>query len=245
MKIYTVEELSQHLEDDSANPDWLAVRAGKFTGSDFYVFMGLLKNNKLTETAESLLCKKVLESMGEPVAESFKTAAMERGTELEPIARAEYIAETFEDVQEVGFVDLEQLHAGCSPDGVIYQETTIIDDMEVQKNQNGEVELVKTAPKKLVFQRIDKIIEIKCPEIKNYLKMAKGDIPENYMVQCQYNMFITGAKSCDFVIYHPDMRLVVHKINPDKQYQENIKTILVYLNARYDEILGEIKEYKK
>lgn len=214
MRIYKDEK--QHLEDGATNPEWLALRAGKFTGSDFYQYMSYLKKGELSDTAESSLYKKVLEYLGEPAAESYKSAAMEQGNELEPIARAEYISETFNDVQEVEFVDLERLRAGCSPDGVLYDGDKIV-----------------------------RIIEIKCPELKNYLKMAKGKIPLLYECQVQYNMFITGAKSCDFVIYHPDMRLVVHKINTDEKYQRDIETVLEYLNNRYDEIIDEIKEYKK
>ena len=140
MKIY--DELPQHLEDGTANPDWLSLRAGKFTGSDFHQYMGLAKEDKLSDTAESNLYKKVLESLGYSF-ESYRSSAMEDGNENEPLARADYIAETFNDVHEVGFVDWEQMRAGCSPDGVMY-------------GADGQVE---------------KILEIKCPEIKNYLKM--------------------------------------------------------------------------
>lgn len=214
MKIY--DELPQHLEDGTANPDWLSLRAGKFTGSDFHQYMGLAKKDELSDTAESNLYKKVLESLGYSF-ESYRSSAMEDGNENEPLARADYIAETFNDVHEVGFVDWEQMRAGCSPDGVMY-------------GADGQVE---------------KIIEIKCPEIKNYLKMAKGKIPPVYMTQMQYNMLITGAKSCDFVVWHPDMRLYVQEIKADANYQKDILTVLEKLNARYDAILEEIKEFRK
>lgn len=224
MRIY--DNIPQHLTDGTANPEWLSLRAGKFTGSDFYQYMSILKEKidketkekkaDLSDTAESNLYKKVLESMGE-VFDSPRSEAMERGNDLEPIARAEYIGDTFNDVQEVAFVDWEKLRAGCSPDGVIYGQ-----DKEIVK-----------------------IIEIKCPEIKNYIKMAKGKIPKLYECQMQYNMLITGAKSCDFVIYHPDMRLIVQEINADAEYQAEIVKALEILNTRYDEILGEIKELKR
>lgn len=214
MKIY--DELPQHLEDDTANPDWLSLRAGKFTGSDFHQYMGLAKKDELSDTAESNLYKKVLESLGYSF-ESYRSSAMEDGNENEPLARADYIAETFNDVHEVGFVDWEKLRAGCSPDGIMY-------------GTDGQVE---------------KIIEIKCPEIKNYLKMAKGKIPPIYITQMQYNMLITGAKSCDFVVWHPDMRLSVQEIKADANYQKDIITVLEKLNARYDTILEEIQEFRK
>ena len=216
MKIYTKDVLPQHLPDGEANPYWLEIRAGKFTASDFHQYMSIVKKGELSDTAESNLYKKTLESVGYDFGESVKSAAMEQGTELEPIARQEYIEKTFNDVQEVGFVDWEKLRAGCSPDGVIYDGDKIV-----------------------------KIIEIKCPEIKNYLRMASGKIPPLYITQMQFNMLITGAKSCDFVVYHPDMRLVVQEINADKDYQDQIVIALEKLNARYDEILEEIKRYKK
>lgn len=214
MKIY--DELPQHLEDGTANPDWLSLRAGKFTGSDFHQYMGLAKEDKLSDSAESNLYGKVLESLGYSF-ESYRSSAMEDGNENEPLARVDYIAETFNDVHEVGFVDWEKMRAGCSPDGVTYDT----DD------------------------RVEKIIEIKCPKIKNYLKMAKGKIPPVYMTQMQYNMLITGAKSCDFVIWHPEMRLSVQEIKADANYQKDILTVLEKLNARYDAILEEIKEFRK
>lgn len=213
MRIY--KDLPQHLEDGTANPDWLAVRAGKFTGSDFNQYMTFLKKNELSDTAESCLCEKVLESLGEQF-DSTTTVAMARGTELEPIARKEYIQQTFNDVQEVGFVDWERLRAGCSPDGVIYK---------------GD--------------QIEKIIEIKCPNIKNYLKMASGNITPLYKCQMQFNMLITGAKSCDFVVYHPDMQLFIKEIDADADFQADIVSVLEKLNARYDEILEQIERYKK
>ena len=209
-----IKDLPQHLPDGIANPDWLAMRAGKFTGSDFNQYMPIVKKGELSDTAESNLYKKVLESLGYEF-DSIRSDAMERGNELEPMARAEYIEQTFNDVQEVAFVDWERLRAGCSPDGVIYTGGEIV-----------------------------KIIEIKCPEIKNYLRMASGKIPPLYETQMQFNMLITGAKSCDFVIYHPDMRLIVREINADEKFQADIIIALEKLNTRYDEILNEIKEYK-
>jgi len=238
MRIYTKDELPQHMPDGTANPDWLAMRAGKFTGSDFYLFMSLLKKGELTDTAESKLYEKVLANFGD-YPENITSMAMERGTELEPEARAEYIAETFNDVQEVGFVDYESLRAGCSPDGVVYYTTNIIND-EIW--EDGQIKKIK--PKKYIcIDRtvIDKIIEIKCPGIKNYIKMAKGKIPMQYLVQMQYNMLITGAKSCDFVIYHPNMRLVIKNIKPDEQMQKDIVAVLEKLNPLYDEILSDIE----
>lgn len=212
-----IHNIAQHLESGEANPDWLALRAGKFSGSDFNQYMAIVDKGKLSDTAETALHKKVLSGIGEHF-DSYKSESMERGNELEPLARQAYMCETFADVQEVGFVDWERLRAGCSPDGVIY-------------GADGQIE---------------KIIEIKCPEIVNYLRYAESasKIPALYKTQMQYNMLITGAKSCDFVAYYPGMRLIIHTIDADAELQSNIVIALEKLNARYDEILAQINRLK-
>lgn len=212
-----IHNIAQHLESGEANPDWLALRAGKFSGSDFNQYMAIVEKGKLSDTAETALHKKVLSGIGEAF-DSYKSESMERGNELEPLARQAYMCETFADVQEVGFVDWERLRAGCSPDGVIY-------------GADGQIE---------------KIIEIKCPEIVNYLRYAESasKIPALYNVQMQYNMLITGAKSCDFVCYYPGMRLIIHTIDADAELQSDIVIALEKLNAHYDEILMRINRLK-
>lgn len=233
MKIYN---FPQHLESGEPNPEWLNLRASRFSGSDFHLFMSLLKKGELTDTAESKLYEKALASFGADASESITSAAMEKGTELEPIARELYREETFEDVREVGFVDCEVMRAGCSPDGVIYANSG--DDTRF-----GELLFVQGESAEQVG--IKKIIEIKCPDIKNYVKMvAQHKIPTAYRVQIQYNLFVTGAKCCDFVVYHPDMKLYIETVYPDEQTQKDIVQVLEKLNPMYDDIVKSIEELK-
>ncbi len=49
----------------------------------------------------------------------FVTAAMERGTQLEPEARNWYELTTGSNVQQVGFVESDCGRWGCSPDGLV------------------------------------------------------------------------------------------------------------------------------
>lgn len=214
MKILRME---QHLPDGETNPEWYAVRAGKFTGSDIYVFMPVLKKGELSDTAETKLYERALAEieLPEPISQ---TPAMMRGIELEPIARDLYCLETMAKVEEVGFVDMEELRAGCSPDGCVFDDS-------------GE--------------KIKKIIEIKCPSAKNYLKMAKGKIPTQYVWQIQHNLFVTGADSCDFVVYHPAFKLSVQTVMPDPAMQKDLRAVLEILNKKYDEIEKDIKEFAK
>lgn len=213
MKIYTME---QHLLDGSTNPEWLDARAGHFTGSDFHQYLGMLKTGKLSETAKKELSKKILENFGYRF-DTFQTPAMQRGIELEPTAREAYSFIYGRDIQEVGFVDLEKYHAGCSPDGVIYDE-------------DGNIK---------------EIIEIKCPMIETFVSYLDPDFMNpDYATQCQFNMFITGADVCHFVVYHPDFNLIVRDIKKDEETQNKIQTALEKLQGMYDEMYKRISKQK-
>lgn len=101
---------------DQGTPEWLAERAGKVTAS-------ALSNVMMTKTAAGyqnymaqLICERLT---GQPV-ETFKSAAMEHGTETEPQARAFYELETGLDVVECGFIPHPALaNSGASPDGLV------------------------------------------------------------------------------------------------------------------------------
>lgn len=104
---------------DQGTTEWLAERAGKVTAS-------ALSNVMMAKTAAGyqnymaqLICERLT---GEPV-ETFKSAAMEHGTETEPQARAFYEMETGLDVVECGFIPHPTLaNSGASPDGLVGED---------------------------------------------------------------------------------------------------------------------------
>lgn len=99
--------------------EWLAVRCGKFTASDFHIFFGN------SETKKTKLLKKAAERItGEKEDDGYSNKNMERGIELEADAREEYEAYNFVVVDEVGFVELDK-NIGCSPDGLVGEDGLI------------------------------------------------------------------------------------------------------------------------
>lgn len=113
------ERIEQHLEDGSANPEWLAARAGKFTGSRFADLMARTKSGPSTSRA-NLLATLAVERITGQCVEMFANAAMARGTELEPVARSAYESLREVLVEEVGFCESAELDCvGVSPDGLI------------------------------------------------------------------------------------------------------------------------------
>ena len=105
MKIHTFEQHS---------PEWHAVRLGKFTCSTLSdLFM-----TPSTKGYNDAINKVVFERLTGEAPESFVNDYMKRGTELEPYARERYRMETFNDVQEVGFIEYNEWF-GYSPDGLV------------------------------------------------------------------------------------------------------------------------------
>ena len=102
---------------DQRTPEWFAARAGRLTGS---VAAAMLAGAE-TAKRRDLLYRLVTERLtGQPQEDDgFKSAAMTWGTEHEAEALAAYEARTGQIAMPVGFVALNHMPMGCSPDGVI------------------------------------------------------------------------------------------------------------------------------
>ena len=102
---------------EQGTPEWLAARAGKVTASA--ISNVLMKS----ETAgfrdyQAQLVAEIL--TGKPQGSDFTNAAMQFGTETEPLARSAYEAETGFSVDEVGMVIHPTIErSGASPDGLV------------------------------------------------------------------------------------------------------------------------------
>jgi len=104
MKIY--KELKQGTDE------WFGVRLGKFTASHAQA----IGNNGRGLT--TLIMENVAEILTGKMKDQYTNADIERGNELESMARSFYEVQTGNIVQEVGFVELDE-HTGCSPDGLV------------------------------------------------------------------------------------------------------------------------------
>jgi putative phage-type endonuclease len=99
------------------SPEWLAERAGKVTAS---MISEVLMDPKTAgyRDYQAQLVAEIL--TGKPQGSSFTSAAMQFGTEMEPLARSAYEAETGFSVDEVGFCQHPTIErAGASPDGLV------------------------------------------------------------------------------------------------------------------------------
>lgn len=101
---------------EQGSPEWLAARMGIPTASEFSNLITSTgkRSSSLPKYAMTLAAETV---MGKP-EESFKSSWMDRGNELEPMARAWYEFQTDIKIEEVGFVRSDCGTYGCSPDGL-------------------------------------------------------------------------------------------------------------------------------
>ena len=99
--------------------DWFAARLGKVTASRVADVIAKTKTG-YSASRENYAADLIVERLTGQKASTFTNAAMERGVEQEPRARAAYSARTGELVEEVGFIDHPAIRmSGASPDGLI------------------------------------------------------------------------------------------------------------------------------
>lgn len=103
MKIHQVEQ---------GSPEWHELRKGRMTASHADAIGA---NGKGLKTYITTLMAKYYSS-ADP--DNYTNAHMDRGNQLEPQARAMYELDRGVDVEQVGFVEIDE-HIGCSPDGLI------------------------------------------------------------------------------------------------------------------------------
>jgi putative phage-type endonuclease len=104
---------------EQGSAEWLAIRLGKVTASRITDVLAKGKSGEAA-TREDYRTELVVQRLTNDPGESFTNAAMEWGTQTEPMARVEYIMQTGNLVEQVAFVDHPTIKwFGCSPDGLV------------------------------------------------------------------------------------------------------------------------------
>jgi len=97
--------------------EWFDLRAGKITSSNFGTVCANMGKG-FGDPAKRYAMKLAIERItGMPLDEGYSNVYMDRGHELEPMARHLYEEETFETVNNGGFFSNGNI--GCSPDGMV------------------------------------------------------------------------------------------------------------------------------
>ena len=160
------------LDCEQGTEEWLTARLGIPTATGI--------ENIVTPTGKKSSSQ--IKYMSELIEESilglqdsgYKSAFMERGNQLEPLARSAYEFLTGNAVKQVGGVYLnEKKELMVSPDGLI---------PELKKGLEIKCPKMST--------HIQYIIN--------------SGVPSEYVIQVQANLWVTGYKTWDFVSYCPE-----------------------------------------
>jgi putative phage-type endonuclease len=101
------------------SPEWWAARLGNVTASRVADVIAKTKSG-YSASRDNYMAQLICERMTNTVAESYTNAAMQWGTETEPLARAAYESLADVLVDEVGYIAHPTIErAGASPDGLI------------------------------------------------------------------------------------------------------------------------------
>ena len=160
------------LDCEQGSEEWLAARLGIPTATGFENIV--TATGKKSASYIKYMAELIEESIIGLQDESFKSRFMERGNQLEPLARSAYEFITGNAVMQVGGVYLdENKEVMVSPDGLI---------PELKKG------LEIKCPKMSTHVRY----------------LLEGGLPSEYVIQVQANLWVTGYETWDFVSYCPE-----------------------------------------
>jgi hypothetical protein len=107
------------IEAEQRSAEWFAARAGRLTGSRAGDLLAKIKTGEAAARRDlrlQLVCERLT---GRPQEDGFVNKEMQRGIDLEAMARAEYEAASGVIVRTTGFLMADDLPVGCSLDGDI------------------------------------------------------------------------------------------------------------------------------
>jgi putative phage-type endonuclease len=203
---------------EQGSPEWMSLRIGKIGGSRI--------SDLLTEGrggAESLTKRKyknelIRERLTGKKLETYKTPAMQRGIDLEPMARAWYEVKYNTFVDQVAIVLHPTIEGGqCSPDGIVEATNSLI-EIKIPNPEN----------------HLDNIL-------------TGGKQLEQYYDQVQWQLACMPEKEfCDLVSYDPDMpdhlQGFVKRIYRDDEYIKTMETAVIAFLSEIETIVNNLKE---
>lgn len=101
--------------------DWFSARIGKITSSRVSDVMAKGRGNEPSASRKNYMAQLLCERLTGQREETYTNAIMQRGIDLEPLAKSAYEIETGLLVQDVGFIVHPQLdYTGTSPDCLVF-----------------------------------------------------------------------------------------------------------------------------
>jgi predicted phage-related endonuclease len=146
------------------------------------------------------------------------TAEMQRGTDLEPVARTLFSLQTGLTVEQTGFlIDISMPGMGASPDGMLVEEDAII-----------EIKVPNTSTHLSYF--LDK------------------KLPAKYKAQVHAQLLVTGRSFAYFVSYDDrvpaHLQLLIVRVERDNDYIQIMRSKVAQFLKELDMLLETLKTGK-
>jgi len=203
---------------EQGSPEWMALRIGRIGGSRM---ADLLTEGK---SGESLTRRKyknelIRERLTSKKLDTYKTPAMQRGIDLEPMARAWYEVHHNVFVDQVAIVLHPTIEGGqCSPDGLVGNNSLI--EIKIPNPEN----------------HLDNIL-------------TGGKQLEQYYDQVMWQLACMPEREfCDLISYDPDMpdhlQGFVKRIYRDDKYIKTMEDKVILFLQEIETTVNNLKEIK-
>jgi putative phage-type endonuclease len=195
-------------------PEWFAARVGCLTASRAGDLMARTKTGPSASRANLLTQLAVERLTGQPV-DTFQNGSMQRGVELEPIARAAYEANKGILVEEVGFILHPSIpRVGASPDGFV-----------------GDDGLLEIKCPSAMAKHLD--------------ALRTGAHAVEYKWQLQHQLWVAGRSWADVVSFDPrwpeHLQLAITRVERDESAIAELEAACIEADMEVDMIVAELK----
>lgn len=193
--------------------EWHAMRLGIPTGSQFSRIV--TPTGKLSDSRHKLMAELIAERYVGQAAESFTSAAMERGAGMEGEAVAHYAAKRRMDPVKVGFVTNAARTIGVSPDRFLGDDELL--EVKCPKPENHMAYLMAS---------IDGV--------------KRKSVAQEYKPQVQGQLWLTGRQRCITLSYCPGFPPAILEAERDDKYIELLATEVSLFSADLERIWLEL-----
>ena len=202
------------------SPEWQSLRVGRIGGSRMADLLTEGRNGAESLTRRKYKNELIRERLTGRKIDTYKTPAMQRGIDLEPMARAWYEVHNNVFVDQVAIVLHPTIEGGqCSPDGIVESTNSLI-EIKVPNPEN----------------HLDNIL-------------TDGKQLEQYIDQCMWQLACMPEKEyCDLVSFDPEMpdhlQGFVKRIYRDDEYIKMMEDKVILFLQEVETIVNNLKEIK-
>jgi hypothetical protein len=211
---------------EQGSPSWMALRIGRIGGSRIADLLTEGRSGGESLTKRKYKNELIRERLTDKKLDTYKTPAMQRGIDLEPMARAWYEVKHNVFVDQVAIVLHPTIEGGqCSPDGLVDSTNSLI-EIKIPNPEN-HLDNILTGGKQLE-QYYDQVMwQLAC------VPGANGNEKREF---------------CDLVSYDPDMpdhlQGFVKRIYRDDEYIQTMQNAVIAFLSDIETIVNNLKEIK-